>query len=177
MKRLARYILRPPVSLERMAWDEGSDEVVYSRKARDGEPGGEEHMDALDFLARVIAYIPEPRQHTVFYYAWYSNVSRGRRRKGRDPELATHAENDEIDGLSPTERQARRRAWARLIKLVYEIDPLVCARCGSEMRILSVILDPAVIDKILNHLRSRGIEPARGPPGEHAPGTRHPVLI
>jgi hypothetical protein len=34
VKRLARYILRPPVSLQRMAWEEGSDEVVYTRKAR-----------------------------------------------------------------------------------------------------------------------------------------------
>jgi len=30
------------------------------------------------------------------------------------------------------------------------------------MRILSVILDPAVIDKILDHLASKGIEPGRG---------------
>jgi len=168
VKRLARYILRPPVSLERMVWGQGSDEVVYTRKARKRQPGGSEHMDALDFLARVIAYIPEPRQHTVFYYAWYSNVSRGRRRKGRDPEPATHTANDELEGMSPAERQARRRAWARLIKLVYETDPLVCPRCGSEMRVLAVITQPHLIDKILDHLASKGIEPGRGPPGEAA---------
>ncbi len=125
-------------------------------------------MDALDFLARVIAYIPEPRRHTVFYFAWYSNVSRGRRRKGRDPELETHADNQQLGDLSPAARQARRRAWARLIKLVYETNPLKCPRCGSEMKVLSVILDPAVIDKILDHLASKGIEPGRGPPGEAA---------
>ena len=51
-----------------------------------------------------------------------------------------------------------------MIKLVYEVDPLLCARCGSEMRVLSVIHDPQVIDQILDHLRSRGIEPGRGPP-------------
>ena len=82
VQRLARYILRPPVSLERMAFDEASDEVVYTRKAKDGEPGGSEHIDAEDFLARLIAYIPQPRLHTVIFYGWYSNVSRGRRRKG-----------------------------------------------------------------------------------------------
>jgi len=120
VQRLARYILRPPVSLERMAWDEGSDEVVYTGKARKGQPGVEARMDALDFLARVIAYIPEPRQHTVRYYGWYSKASRGRRRKGRDPELATHVANNALDVLSPAEREARRRAWARLVKLVYE---------------------------------------------------------
>lgn len=168
LKRLARYILRPPVSLQRMAWEEGSDEVAYTRKARKGQPGASEHIDALDFLARVIAYIPEPRRQTVFYYAWYSNVSRGRRRKGRDPELETHVENDEIDGLSSAERQARRRAWARLIRLVYETDPLDCPRCGSRMRFLAVITQPEVIDKILDHLASKGIEPGRGPPANLA---------
>jgi hypothetical protein len=83
---------------------------------------------------------------------------------GRDPELATHVPNNEIDGLTPTERQARRRAWARLIKLVYEVNPLLCARCGTEMRVLAVITQPQVIDRILDHLASKGIVPARGPP-------------
>ena len=36
------------------------------------------------------------------------------------------------------------------------------------MRILSVILEPEVIEKTLNHLASKGIEPGRGPPGEPA---------
>jgi hypothetical protein len=168
VQRLARYILRPPVSLERMAWGEGSDDVVYTRKPTKGQPGGSERMDALDFLARVIAFIPEPRRHTVFYFAWYSNVCRGRRRKGRAPRADTHTTNDELENLSPAERQARRRAWARLVKLVYEIDPLLCARCRSTMRVLAVITKPDVIDKILDHLASKGIEPGRGPPGEAA---------
>jgi hypothetical protein len=170
VQRLARYILRPPVSLERMAWGGGSDDVVYTRKPTQGRTGGSERMDALDFLARAIAFIPEPRRHTVFYFAWYSNVSRGRRRKGRAPELDTHTANDELDNLSPAARQAGRRAWARLIRLVYEINPLECPRCGAEMKVISVILDPTVIDRILDHLASEGIEPGRAPPRETAAG-------
>ena len=77
-------------------------------------------------------------------------------------------ENDELDGMSPVERQARRREWARLVKLVYEVDPLDCPRCGSRMRILAVITEPMVVDKILDHLASNGIEPGRGPPGNLA---------
>ena len=38
------------------------------------------------------------------------------------------------------------------------------------MRILAVITEPRVIDKILDHLASRGIEPGRGPPGGLAAG-------
>jgi len=36
------------------------------------------------------------------------------------------------------------------------------------MEIISVILDPEVIDKILNHLKSKGIEPGRDPPADSA---------
>jgi len=43
---LARYLVRPPVSLERMHWDESSDEVVYRRKGQGHQPAAEEHIDA-----------------------------------------------------------------------------------------------------------------------------------
>ncbi len=51
LERLARYIARPPVSLERMRWDGGVEEVAYTLKPKAGEPRGEEHLDPLDFAA------------------------------------------------------------------------------------------------------------------------------
>jgi len=48
--------------------------------------------------------------------------------------------------------KAFRRNWARLIQKIYEVDPLLCPRCFSEMRIISVIEDPDVMEKILKHL-------------------------
>ena len=46
-----------------------------------------------------------------------------------------------------------RRNWAALIRLVYEVDPLLCPNCHSKMKIVSVIKDGKVIDKILAHLQ------------------------
>jgi len=69
MKRLARYVLRPPVSLERLHWEEGSDQVAYTRKPRSGRPGATEHIDALDFLARLMAFIPEPTHGLLLWLA------------------------------------------------------------------------------------------------------------
>ena len=40
-----------------------------------------------------------------------------------------------------------------MIKKVYEIDPLICPKCGGTMRIVSFIEDHAVIDKIILHLK------------------------
>ena len=36
---------------------------------------------------------------------------------------------------------------------VYETNPLLCPRCGGQMRIISFSEDPKVIDKIIRHLK------------------------
>ena len=56
---------------------------------------------------------------------------------------------------------ARRRAWARLLAKVYEIDPLVCPKSGGEMKVIAIIEDPVEIRDILAHLVKTG----RAPPG------------
>ena len=56
---------------------------------------------------------------------------------------------------------ACRSAWARLISKAYEIDPLLCPRCGSAMSLIALITDPAELRKILRHLLTIG----RAPPG------------
>ncbi len=42
--------------------------------------------------------------------------------------------------------------WRELIKRVWESDPLLCPKCHNEMRIVSLIDDPEVIERILRHL-------------------------
>ncbi|MBM4029601.1 MAG: hypothetical protein FJ280_30010, partial [Planctomycetes bacterium] len=49
--------------------------------------------------------------------------------------------------------RARRRSWARLVKKVFEADPLVCPRCRGPLTIISLIGDGPVIEKILRHLK------------------------
>ena len=56
---------------------------------------------------------------------------------------------------------ACRSAWARLIGKVYEVDPLICPRCRSEMKLIAVINDPTQVRTILRHL----IKIGRAPPG------------
>ncbi len=47
----------------------------------------------------------------------------------------------------------------------FEADPLVCPSCGSEMKVIAFILDHAVVDKILRHLKRRAEKgKQRGPP-------------
>ena len=56
------------------------------------------------------------------------------------------------------EKQSKR-TWAKLIQKVYEVDPLVCENCGSEMRIVSVITTSAEIGRILDHLKRNKAPP------------------
>jgi hypothetical protein len=44
------------------------------------------------------------------------------------------------------------KTWKELIKKVWEVDPLTCPQCGSEMKIISLIQDPDVIRQTLKHL-------------------------
>ena len=117
-------------------------------------------------------HIPEPRRHLVRYYAWYSNVSRGKRRKA-------DAEQEEGGGVragaSPRadrgetrDARAMRRCWARLIKRNYEVDPLVCPSCGGTMKVIAFITEHAVVDAIQRHLAAAEAKSPRGPPGPAA---------
>ena len=47
-----------------------------------------------------------------------------------------------------------RSTWARLIRKIFEADPLTCAACGARMRIVSFITDPRIVDRILRHRQS-----------------------
>ena len=49
-----------------------------------------------------------------------------------------------------------KSAWARLIRKVYEADPLECPKCEGPMRIIALIDDPPVVQRILEHLELWG---------------------
>jgi hypothetical protein len=119
----------------------------------------------LDRLARVLDHLPEPSQQLVRYWGWYSNASRGRRRR-RQGET----------GITPTEcaepgdeGTSRRLSWSQLIRKVYEIDPLLCTFCGATMRIVAFLVERSSLRRILQHLDGDGQQPeplAHSPPAE-----------
>ena len=65
----------------------------------------------------------------------------------------------ESEQTTPEVSRAARAAWARLIKKVYEVDPMRCRHCGAEMRILAVIEEAAVFARMLRHLGIRDPKP------------------
>ena len=49
-------------------------------------------------------------------------------------------------------RRASRLDWAALLKRVFEIEILRCARCGARMRVVAFITDRKASARILEHL-------------------------
>jgi hypothetical protein len=128
----------------------------------------------------LVAQIPDNGQVMQRYCDYYSNRQRGARRKAEEGALVPGAgaygsEAVEVKGdgqaaaggpsqtrVSPSSREARLR-WAELLRRIYEVEPLTCPVCGTQMRIIAVIVQPKVIDKILGHLRAKGHDPRAGP--------------
>jgi hypothetical protein len=165
-----------------IAADQSADsvaKVIYQSK--DGT--STKTFEALDWLAQLVTHIPSKGEQPVEslpsrasgsndkvermirYYGFYSNKSRGLRKKaGTDDQVPALIDSD----ISP---QAFRKNWARLIQKIYNVNPLLCTKCSGSMRIISLIDDAEIIKKILKHLDLWDVKRkpppcANGPPPE-----------
>ena len=77
----------------------------------------------------------------VRYYGYFSNKSRGLRKKaGTDDDVPALIDSD-------ISRKAFRKNWARLIQKIYHVNPLLCPKCLGSMKIISFIDDSEIIKK------------------------------
>jgi hypothetical protein len=60
-------------------------------------------------------------------------------------------------------------SWARLLSKVYQVDPLVCSRCGNKMTIVAFVTDTFTIRRLLDHL---GLSPPEQKPPPPTRGVR-----
>ena len=64
-------------------------------------------------------------------------------------------------------------SWMQRLKRVCAIDIETCPECGGTVRVIACVEEPALISKILGHVRARdelgGVE-ARAPPVDQAEG-------
>ncbi|MCB0325091.1 MAG: transposase [Bdellovibrionales bacterium] len=114
---LARYLKKCPLSLERLRIDDTGLEPIVCYRTDDG---GEQSFSPLEFLARLSQHIPRVFEQTVRYMGVYSSRSRGAKRaEERFQTMLLRSE-----ALPPEVRPST--SWARAIKRVYEVDPLLC---------------------------------------------------
>jgi len=150
LAHMARYMARPPVAADRVRV------AANGRVLLDVPPDPKTGdtvlvLDPMEWLRRLTNQIPDAGSHLVRYYGAYANRCRSlyRDAEGGVSVRAIRAEEEE-DGLPKS-----RATWARLLRMVFEVDPLACPRCGAEMRVISVITEPALIHRLLRHVRAR----------------------
>jgi hypothetical protein len=128
----ARYITRPAMAMD--ALQELEDGNLVLETPPDPRTGTTLlALDPLECIHRITAHIPDPGRHCQRLYGTYSN----RVRVARSSAVGAEKDNSDFS------REARG-TWARLLRKIFEVDPLICA-CGARMRI---------VDRILRHRES-----------------------
>jgi hypothetical protein len=176
LEQVCGYVLRPPVAQERLSMTaEGQVLLRFRQSWRDGTT----HVvfDPVEFLGRLAVLVPRPRINLLLYHgvlapraAWRSAVvPRPAPAAGREAG-GPEADTNEADAQETARRRARGQSWAALMRRTFGIDVLACPRCGGRLRLIALIEQAAVIDRILRHLglpaEIPSPRPARSPPTE-----------
>ena len=170
---LSEYISRAPVSLKKLRYEPFKGRVLFHTQYNQYFGENVHMFEGCDFLAELTQHIPPKGTQYIRRYGLYASRTRGKWLE--HPEVVRHAPEGwkaaqktlPLEGEVPEEAEcdisekASRKTWARLIAKIYEIDPFVCSKCGSEMRVIAVIQDTAEIKRILKHL----MKVERPPPG------------
>ena len=160
---LAQYLARPPISLKKVSFESFHRKVFFHTSFNEYFKENLKLFDAADFIALLTQHLPPKGVQYLRRYGLYSSRSRGKWTckpyvaahapegwKQKHPDSQdSHESQDIYDADAPVCSAERRAAWALLIAKVYEVDPMVCSRCGSPMRILAIITDPEELKKIL----------------------------
>ena len=144
-------------------------------------PGGSVSLmlTPLELIERLAALIPPPRRHRHRYYGVLAPNAPLRAQvttlagvpESLTAPLVTATETEtetepiaaqitapgassdsEEQAEEALPRRAARYAWALLLARIDEVLPLVCPRCGGEMRIIAFITDACAVREILSHL-------------------------
>ena len=136
----------------------------------------------VELLGRLAVLVPRPRINLILYHgvlgpraAWRSAVVRREPAQSGGSEARTqHPSGQAGHGEPRTDapdaawRRVRGQRWADLMRRTFGFDVLACLRCGGRLRLIALIEQAAVIQRILGHLGlSTEIpvpRPARAPP-------------
>ena len=166
LTQLAQYILRNPFSVEKMTLQSPGDAIIYRSKLNPKINRNFEIFTGPDFLATITQHIPDKGAQMVRHYGWYSNKMRGQRYMAANGGVA--AEPLRPASTPPPPAKLPSRKWRDVILKVWHTDPLQCPHCQNRMRVIAVIEQAGVIEKILRHkglwCGTPRVAPSRAPP-------------
>jgi Putative transposase len=180
LERLARYAARPALSTERLS-ELPDGRLLYRLKRRWRNGTTEVVFERADFIAKLAALVPAPRAHLTRFHGILAPAAKWRSSIVPSPEVpfgtcphATAATKPRLQKESETDtlqvqssRQSKNYSWSALLKRVFEIDVLVCERCGGPVRVIAAIQERQTTEKILNYLGLPAKPPPTAPAHEH----------
>jgi hypothetical protein len=181
LERLLRYGLRNPFSQKRLSL---TADGKVKLKLRKPDYLGQQYVlfDPVEFLRRLAAIIPPPRQNQIRFHGVFApHFKHHEKIKALVPqpkiqekcdmnvcemqEECAPAEAEESSGHRPY-----RRLWAELLKRVFQTDGLECPKCKGRMKLIALIQEPSAISKICQHFglptELPSVSPGRAPPQE-----------
>jgi hypothetical protein len=171
-ERLCGYALRPPVGQRRLAVHAGG---LVSLELRHPWRDGTTHIlfEPVELLERLAVLTPKPRVNLILYHGVLAPRSAWRARVVPAPPSEDTADASREHGARTN------RTWAELMRRSFGFDVLACPRCAGRLRLIALIQQPAIIQRILRHLELPAevpvMKPARDPPlwgeGDAAPMT------
>ena len=147
LERVCRYVLRPPVTQERIhLTDEGQVRFQLRQPWRDGTT--DVVFDPVEFLGRLAVLVPRPRINLILYHgvlgpraAWRAEVVR-RQASGDGGEAGVKDSATEpareADPAETARRHARGQTRASLMARTFGFNVLACPRCGGRLRLIAL---------------------------------------
>jgi hypothetical protein len=121
----------PPCKIK-VRWEPEIDTVFWKAPGKGPFKNEERTFGSLDFIAQVTLHIPPKGKHLVRRYGLYSSRTRG---TWKDRPRVKGRARDEAPIEVST--RTRKKAWARLLAKVYEVDPFLCSRCFGRMSVIT----------------------------------------
>jgi hypothetical protein len=183
LRKIIRYCARAPLAHRRVSLtDDGW--VRYELRKRTQSGQRYLTLQPKAFLRRLIALIPPPWIHLQRAHGVLASASKHHKAaialtpaaiaaplaQGLLPAQPAGSHTDASAEQPPSTPAPLpvRIAWSELLAKTFAIDALCCPQCNGRMRLIALIKDKPVIDKILRHLGLPTdlpqLSPARAPP-------------
>ena len=170
--RLCAYGARGAIALSRLT------ELKDGRFAYDMKrslPDGRSRlvMTGVELLKKLVPLIPPTYANLTRFHGVFAPTSRLRSVVVPPPPVAVRAEPvakteprvpPSTTPSKPLQRSTYRLDWAALLKRVFAVDVMVCARCDGPMKVIALLEEPAVVKRILAHLQLPSVPRSQAPP-------------
>jgi hypothetical protein len=177
LERLCRYTLRPPLAENRLHVS-AEGEIWLTLRHRWADGTTRLRFDPLELLERLAVLTPRPRVNLILYYgvlapraAWRAAIvasAASTDAAGVHPPTADNVDHADSEARRGGPSRSGGYQWAELMQRTFGFDVLACPRCGGRLRLVALIEQASVVQRILRHL---GLptevpepRPARAPP-------------